>query len=202
MSVSLNSATGALSDPVAQTVETIASLHARAEQHVSRHQRIVEFLTALLGRPGFFYVVLLIVSAWIGGNLAARFCGHAPWDAPPFYWLQGLVGLSALLMTIMVLITQNRQAHLAEQRAQLDLQINLLAEQKLSKLIALMEELRRDMPTVRDRHDPEAEAMTEAADPHAVLTALEVSLAHGESIQELAAELTASSDGAAVNYEE
>ena len=39
---------------------------------------------------------------------------------------------------------------------------NLLAEQKIAKLIALMEELRRDIPTVKDRFDPEAEAMQQS----------------------------------------
>ena len=76
-------------------------------------------------------------------------------------------------MTTMVLITQNRQTHDAEQRAQLDLQINLLAEQKVAKLIALLEELRRDLPIVQDRVDRAAEAMTEPVDPHAVLSALQ-----------------------------
>jgi uncharacterized membrane protein len=38
--------------------------------------------------------------------------------------------------------------------AHLDLQINLLTEQKVTKLIRLLEELRADMPGVRTRHDP------------------------------------------------
>ncbi len=86
---------------------------------------------------------------------------------------KSLVTLGALLLTIVILITQNRQARLAERRAQLDLQVNLLAEQKITKLISLVEELRRDLPSVQNRHDPEAEAMQTATDPHAVLEALE-----------------------------
>jgi uncharacterized membrane protein len=73
----------------------------------------------------------------------------------------------------MVLATQNRQRRSAEERARLDLQVNLLAEQKVAKLIALIEELRRDMPNVKNRRDRVAEAMTQAVDPHAVTTALE-----------------------------
>jgi len=148
----------------------------QAEQKIGRHQRLIEALTRQLGRPRFYYFVLAFVALWIGGNLAARFFGRMPWDAPPFFWLQGLIGLSALLMTTIVLITQNRQGQTAERRAQLNLQINLLSEQKVTKLISLVEELRRDLPSVQNRHDPEAEAMTEAADPAAVLSALEESL--------------------------
>ena len=87
--------------------------------------------------------------------------------------LQGLTGLCALLMTTTILITQNRQTRQAEQRGQLELQVNLLAEQKIAKLIGLLEELRRDIPIVRDRVDKVADAMTEPVDPHAVLSALE-----------------------------
>jgi uncharacterized membrane protein len=72
-----------------------------------------------------------------------------------------------------VLTTQSRQSHAFEQRAELELQVNLLAEQKIAKLIALVEELRRDMPTVTNRVDPLAEQMKEPIDPHAVLSALE-----------------------------
>ncbi len=165
----------------------IAAIHARAEQRVDKHQRAIETLTGTLGRPAFLYAVLGVVLAWIVGNLAAgRFARHV-WDPPPFPWLQGVVGLSALLMTIVVLITQNRMGKMAERRAQLDLQMSLLVEQKATKLIELMEELRRDLPSVRNREDLQAEAMAEAADPAALLTALEVTLEHGGMIDEMVA---------------
>lgn len=165
-----------LPEHVSQQVETFATLHARGESDVSVHQRTVEKVTAFLGRPLFLSFVLGIVALWVLLNLLMRRSGITAIDAPPFFWLQGVVGLGALLLTIVVLITQNRQARLAERRAQLDLQVNLLSEQKIAKVIALMEELRRDIPSVRNRHDPEAEAMSEAADPHAVLDALEEKL--------------------------
>ena len=50
--------------------------------------------------------------------------------------------------------------------------MNLLAEHKVAKLIALVEELRRDLPMVRDRIDREADAMQEAVDPNAMIEAL------------------------------
>jgi uncharacterized membrane protein len=75
-------------------------------------------------------------------------------------------------MTTIVLITQNRQNKATEQRRQLDLQVNLLVEQKVSKVISLIEELRRDSDRVKDRHDPEAEALQSSVDPHEVLASL------------------------------
>lgn len=94
------------------------------------------------------------------------------WDQPPFFWLQGVVGLLALLVTATVLVAQARQAQISEQRSQLALQIALLTEQRTAKLIELMEELRRDLPNVHNRSNEAAEVMAQASDPAAIVEAL------------------------------
>ena len=165
-----------LPDHVSQQIDTIATIHARGESDVSVHQRTIEKVTAFLGRPLFLNLTIAAIAVWIGLNLASRRLHISPFDPGPFPLLAWLVSTGGLLLTIVVLITQNRQARLAERRAQLDLQVNLLAEQKIAKVIALMEELRRDLPNVKNRHDAEAEAMSESADAHAVLDALEEKL--------------------------
>lgn len=164
----------AVSVHVAQNIETIAHLHAEAEHRVGRHQRAIEKVSSRLGRPQTLYAVATGIVLWITYNLAAPALGFKPPDAPPFFWLQGLVSLSALLMTTVVLTTQTRQARRTAQRDHLDLQVNLIAEQKIAKLISLVEELRRDLPSVRDRRDSVAEAMTEAVDTNAMVSALEL----------------------------
>jgi uncharacterized membrane protein len=158
---------------VLQDVESVASIRARAEQRLDKHQRMMEVLTAALGRPRTVYVTLSIVVGWVAFNLVTpKLFGWQRIDPPPFFGLQGMVTLSALLMTTLVLITANRQTRNAEERSHLDLQVNLLAEHKVAKLIALVEELRRDLPMVRDRIDREADAMQEAVDPNAMIEAL------------------------------
>ena len=195
-------------DLVAQNVQAVAEIHSRAERRISRHQRAVELFTAALGQPATFYVILAVVAGWVfwNGCLASRL-GRPVFDPPPFYWLQGVVGLSALVTTTAVLITENRQSKQAERRAQLDLHVNLLAEQKLAKAIALIEELRRDLVTAPDRPDPVAEAMKEAVDPHVVVNALDLTLDRnqGETPVRLAggaAGSTQSADGEAVADEQ
>ena len=165
-----------LPDHISQNIEAIKALHARATENLSRYQRPIETLGTLLGHPGFFYGIVLFVAVWMLINVFSPRFGIAPFDPAPYYWLQGIVGLGAWLTTTIVLITQARQGKLAEQRAQLDLQVNLLAEQKTAKLIALVEELRRDLPNVTDRHDPQAAVMEQTTDPHVILGALEESL--------------------------
>jgi uncharacterized membrane protein len=86
------------------------------------------------------------------------------------------VDIVSLLIATGVLVQQTRQDKLADQRSHLNLQINLLTEQKIAKLIELMEELREDLPTIRDRYDREAQIMKQATDPQVVLDILQENL--------------------------
>jgi uncharacterized membrane protein len=169
---------------VAETVDAIAKLHARSEREIPRQQRSVEAFTAHLGQPIAVWAIAAAAVCWIGFNVALLVAGLRPPDPPPFSWMQAACSLGAVLMATMVLAAQNGQRRVAERHAQLDLHINLLAEQKVAKLVSLLEELRRDMPDVTDRVDVLAEAMTHAVDPRAVVSALQDTLlveptAHG-----------------------
>ena len=153
---------------VDQKIQSIADLFARAERRVGRHQLAIERVTDTVGQPTTAYGLAFLVVAWVVANeLISRYGGHPP-DPAPFMWLQVTACIAALLMTVTILTTQNRVAKLAQQRAQLDLQVNLIAEQKIAKVVALLEELRRDLPSVRNRRDSLADAMTEAVDLDAV----------------------------------
>jgi uncharacterized membrane protein len=153
---------------VGHKIQTIAELFAKAERRVGRHQLAMERLTEVFGQPLTAYVLACVVVAWMLGNLLAPRFGIPAADPPPFAWLQCATCVAALLMTVAILTTQNRVARLAQQRAKLDLQVNLIAEEKIAKLVSLMEELRRDLPSVKDRRDSLADAMTEAVDLDAV----------------------------------
>jgi uncharacterized membrane protein len=100
---------------------------------------------------------------------------HVGWrhvDAPPFSWLQGLVSSNALLLTIAVLIRQNRMSRVAEHHSHLDLQINLLSEQKVTKILQIVDELQRELTALRGRPDSDVAEMTKPADPHALMHAI------------------------------
>ena len=189
-------------DPINQNIDAVVAMHNIAEQQIDPHQRKVESLTAWLGRPQFFYGILVGVSLWMLFNGLAPHLGLSRWDAPPFGWLQGAAGLSGLLMTTVVLITQNRQGKLAERREQLDLQMSLLTEQRTAKIIDLLEELRRDMPSVHNRVDLEAEALTKTVDPHEVLAALETRFEETDETAAAAQIVTEEIDAAAIETQD
>lgn len=158
---------------IGQNIGAVHDFYAREEHKRSASQRHAESIGGFVGRPAFLVVILLFTSAWMVVNLVVPAFGLAPFDAAPFHLLQGIVALAALLTTTVVLIKQNRVAKLGEQRAHLDLKVTLLIEQKTAKLIDLLEELRRDLPNVKNRHDLGAAVMQQAMSPEGVLAALD-----------------------------
>jgi uncharacterized membrane protein len=166
-------ASAALSEHIQQNIESVVELQRREWSATAPSQRHLEALSGIIGRPGYLVLLAAFIAAWIGFNcLASRFGGKAL-DPPPFMWLEGLLTAISLLTSTVILISQNYQTKLERQRAHLDLQVNLLTEQKVTKLIHLLEELRRDLPMVHDRHDAQANAMQQGADAARVVSAIE-----------------------------
>ena len=80
--------------------------------------------------------------------------------------------MASLFIAVLILTTQRREGQLANHRAQLTLEIAILAERKSAKAIELLEELRRDSPTLVDRYDGQAHAMSAPTDHQSVLNAI------------------------------
>jgi uncharacterized membrane protein len=158
---------------VEETVRSISLLHVEHHNRATASDRIVDGATSLISRPGFIAVVILIIVAWSGMNLALPVLGIKPFDAPPFPWLMDGVTIAALLIAALIVTTQRRANKLADLREQMTLELGLLTEQKTAKIIALLEELRHDSPQVPDRVDHEAREMATRADPEAVREAME-----------------------------
>ncbi len=158
---------------ISENIEAITDYYKREDQRISRAQRLLERVGAAIGRPMFLGAMLLFVAVWIVLNVIPGWIGIAAFDPPPFVRLQAIVTLSGLLITTIVLIGQNRLAKLEQRRGQMELQLNILTEQKTTTLIRLLEELRRDLPMVRDRHDPDAATLQAPTDATQILTALE-----------------------------
>jgi uncharacterized membrane protein len=163
-----------LSGHINENIENIAAFQLREQQKLGEPQRWLGSVGDIVGRPGYLLSLLSLILLWIAANgLGPRFGWASPLDPPPFAWLQGFLTLAGVVTTTVVLIAQNRYARLDSQRGHLGLQLNLLTEQKVTKLIHLLEELRRDLPMVEDRHDSEADALQQHTDTAQVLSALE-----------------------------
>jgi len=163
-------------DPENLTSEEIArasaQLRAAHTHETTELQRTLDRATAVFGWPGFVGLLLLTIILWIGGNIGISLLGGKPWDSPPFVWLQGAVTIASLCLTALVLTTQRREERLASHRDQLILELAVLNEQKAAKIIRLLEEMRKDDPSIQDRVDDEAQSMSKPSDMHVVLEAI------------------------------
>ena len=160
-----------LPDTAHQTIASLADLERIAERSVSQHQRWIERTVGAVGRPRTVYSVLTFVAVWVIVNTLLATHGHA-FDPPPFAYLDCLISLAALMMTIFILTTENRINLHDARRDRLDQQINLLNERKISKVIDLLEELRRDSPGLPDRDDQLARELSSAVNPEAIVRAI------------------------------
>ena len=158
--------------PVDEAVKAIAEIHADTLRRVPRAQLGIEWLISAIGRPWFAYGLVTFVAAWMIVDLVAgRF--HHRFDPQSFPWLELIVSMMSLMIAALILITENRQGRLADQREQVTLQMALVIDQKAAKIIELLESMRKDDPTLPDRKDSQAERMAEATDLRSAVDRLE-----------------------------
>jgi uncharacterized membrane protein len=162
-----------LPEAVKENIDLIADFYDQEGSKITRTQSVIEKISAFFSSPIYFSILILFVFGWIAINQFEPHFNIAPFDPEPFVLLHGIIGLNGILITIAVLVKQNRLEKLEEKRDHLNLQATLLAEKKTTKIIKLLEELRRDLPNVKNRVDPEIEDMKIDTDPHEVLSALD-----------------------------
>jgi uncharacterized membrane protein len=161
-----------LSPSTKDNLELLSSFKDVEDAQISGVQLLIERISAFFGSPAYFAFAVAFIVLWMLINGWGAHAGWHPIDAPPFSWLQGLVSSNALLLTVAVLIRQNRMAQVAEHRTHLDLQINLLSEQKVTKILQIVDELQRELTALRGHPDSEVAEMTKPADAHALMHAI------------------------------
>jgi uncharacterized membrane protein len=160
---------------VEESVAAIAELHAAHYREAGALQKTVSGATSAVARPGTLVVITVAIAGWAALNFALP--ARAAPDPFPFPLLAVAVSTLALYLAAMILIAQRHDDELATRRDQLTLELAILSEQKSAKIIALLEEFRRNDPHQGDHRDVVAEAMAQPANPQAVLHAIRS--AHG-----------------------
>jgi len=108
----------------------------------------------------------------MGVNGAAYVFGRHALDPPPFAGLACVVSVTSLFLVVLLLTTQRRDESSSRRLELLALELTILTDQKTTKVVASLEELRRDSPAIYDRIDPQANAMARTADTRPVVEAL------------------------------
>ena len=166
-----------LPDLVVENIEKVIGLQANQERNVPVNERILAQVADACGRSRFLYFQLMLFASWWVYSRIAE-AGLINLDLPLFSIQEQGIDVASLLIATGVLVRQSQQNKISEQRSHLMLQVNLLNEQKIAKVIKLLEELRTDLPDVQNRYDWEADEMQQSTDPQVVLNILQENLEH------------------------
>lgn len=122
--------------PLGRRRHIIKSLKAQADARRSAPERFADLLTDYFGTVWFLIINLAWFAVWVVWNLGLV-PSLAPFDPFPFGLLTMVVSLEAIALAIIVLISQNRASRIDDLREEIDLQINTVAEEEVTKIIQL-----------------------------------------------------------------
>jgi uncharacterized membrane protein len=165
-------------DPTHQNVKMVAKLEQAAQTPRSTVDGLIDRLTRFVGSIGFLYLQLLWFLLWPLVNVLQ---GPRAFDPYPFFLLVALLAMEAILLSTLILMSQNRQQRLADRRAHLDLQVNLLAEQETTKILAMLDNIQQHLGIAA--HDPVVQAMKEATEPERLVEQIEEHVGGQEKVE-------------------
>lgn len=161
-----------LSPVLERNIRALQLRRQREEAKTGLEERIADAITRFTGSMRFVYLHLALFGFWILANLG-WIPGMPAWD-PSFVTLAMIASVEAIFLSTFVLISQNRMAAAADKRADLDLQISLLAEHEVTGLIALVSGIAERLG-VKTEADAEIDEMAQDVAPDAVLDEIEAS---------------------------
>lgn len=151
-----------------RNIDTLRRHHEQQRERAGMHERLADKFTGFAGSFAFIYLHLILFGFWIVANLG-WIAGVPRWD-PQFVALAMVASVEAIFLSTFVLISQNRMAGEQGRRAALDLQISLLAEHEVTRLIRQTSAI-ADHLGVRPQED--IEELKRDIAPEAVLAAIQ-----------------------------
>jgi len=169
---------------VRKNVAAVSDLQRKEVEGRTVQDRLAAHITNFSGSMTFVYLHAIWFGFWFILNVGVL---HVPYvtefDPYPFGLLTVVVSLEAIFLSTFVLIAQNNLSALSERRAELDLHVNLLAEQKTAKVLDLLDKIARELDTMHSRFnytpDAETEALKQSSEPHEVFGVMEEVLKDG-----------------------
>lgn len=158
-----------LNSSLRRNIDALRRRRRDEEANASFEERFAQSITRFTGSMRFVYVHAALYGFWIVANLG--WLGLPRWDST-FVVLAMIASVEAIFLSTFILISQNRMSVLTERRAELDLQVSLLAEHEITKLVQLVSEIAERLD-VADEARGDTEEMKRNVAPEAVLDAIE-----------------------------
>ena len=156
---------------IAETVQQFVELEGRDRQDMGISEKLASKITAFSGSMLYVWLHVAWFLVWILINVTALV--FEPFDEYPFGLLTMVVSLEAIFLSTFVLISQNRQAIQADRRAKVDLQVDLISEREVTKLLDMVSHI-RDHLGIHDDDDQELKDMQEATRVEKIVDAMDV----------------------------
>jgi len=128
----------------------------------SRSDRLAIFIAGAFGSITFLCICLLFFVLWITLNLGF-WPGIKPFDRFPFPELEMVVSVFAIILSVSVLISQNRQGKMEKVRQQIEFEVNIRAENEITKVLGMLHQIQKKLGIHND-DDTELEQMKENLD--------------------------------------
>jgi uncharacterized membrane protein len=157
---------------VARNIQALLARRHAEEQARRSQDRLADRITAFTGSMAFVAIHLVLYALWIAVNLGWLSRLHVPRFDPSFVILAMEASVEAIFLSTFVLISQNRMTALADKRADLDLQVSLLAEHEVTRLISLVTAMAQKMG-IEEAGDPELAELAQDVAPERVLDEME-----------------------------
>ncbi len=141
-------------------IDTVVRLEEEIARERSWGDRVADAIASFSGTITFALLHVAWFALWVVIN-TKLIPGVPAFDPYPFQLLAMLVSLEAVLLSTFVLIKQNRMGLRADRRSHLDLQINLLSEKEVTKVIQMLERISARLGAAEEVVDAEARELGE-----------------------------------------
>lgn len=149
--------------PAQRNIETIVKMEEEFLRQRSTAARIVDSSVDAVGTMPAFLIHMGVFIGWILFN-SGVIPVVRPWDPFPFILLTMFVSMEGVILALFVLMKQNRMSRRADERDHLHLQINLLAEKEVTKMLQLQQGLMLHLGMAEPAQDSEVQQLaTETA---------------------------------------
>lgn len=161
-------------DKMSNSQNLLRALKAKADAKRSFPERVADFMTKVFGSIIFITLNFLLFAGWILVNIG-WVPGIAIFDPFPFGLLTTAVSLEAIFLAIIVLISQNRASKVADLREEVDLHIDIISEQEITKVLHLVNLLCKKQG-IDLEHDKALKNMLRSIDTEKIETVLETQI--------------------------
>lgn len=159
--------------------QIIRSFEARALKKRTLLNKIADTLSSLFGTVGFLLINVVFYTFWVLGN-SGKIQGFPIVDPYPFLLMTLSLSVEAILLTTIILMSQNRENQRDVLRNELGLQVQLITEREITKILSLIKKMLEEQKKQED--DPELDEMTKQIDTGYIERKLEKELEESENI--------------------